>query len=88
MNRNSFSDVVRVLLVDDDEEDYLIMKHLFASMKSITSELEWVSSSDEALDRIKADEHDAYFIDYRIDGRTGLDVLHESNAFERPEPFI
>lgn len=88
MTPNSIPDVVRVLLVDDDEEDYLIIKHLFASMKSITSQLEWVASSDEALVRIAANEHDAYLIDYRIDGRTGLDVLNESNAFERPEPFI
>lgn len=88
MTQSNLPDVVRVLLVDDDEEDHFIIKRLFASMKSITSELEWVSSSDEGIERINAGGYDAYLIDYRIDGRTGLDVLQEVGAHERPEPFI
>lgn len=88
METSSTPDNVRVLLVDDDEEDYLIIRHLFSSMKSIETTLDWVSSSDEAIDRIKSGQYDAYLIDYRIDGRTGLDVLQEVNALERLEPFI
>jgi two-component system, sensor histidine kinase and response regulator len=88
MDRNSTPTTVRVLLVDDDEEDYLIIKHLFGLMKTITCELEWVSTSDEASRRIADRDHDAYLIDYRIDGQTGLDILHDAGAHERPEPFI
>jgi two-component system sensor histidine kinase/response regulator len=79
---------VRVLLVDDDEEDYLIIRRLFSSMKGLEARLEWVSSSDEAIETIKESRHDAYFIDYRLDALTGLDVLQEVNAAERYEPFI
>lgn len=88
MAPNNTPELIKVLLVDDDEEDYLIIKRLFASMQSISTTLDWVSSSDEAIERIMRDEYDAYFIDYRIDGRTGLDVLQEVNAIERAEPFI
>ena len=88
MDRNSTPTTVRVLLVDDDEEDYLIIKHLFGLMKTIRCELEWVSTSSEATRRIADREHDAYLIDYRIDGQTGLDILHEAGVHERPEPFI
>jgi signal transduction histidine kinase len=88
MEQNSVPHIVRVLLVDDDEEDYLIIKHLFQSMKSIASELEWVASSEEAIAKIKDAQHDAYLIDYRLDARTGLDVLEEVHAAERSEPFI
>ena len=88
MNRNSTLDTVRVLLVDDDEEDYLIIKHLFGLMKTIKCELEWVSTSDAATKRIADKAHDAYLVDYRIDGQTGLDILHEAKVHERPEPFI
>lgn len=88
MARNSTLDVIRVLLVDDDEEDYLIIKHLFGSMSTIACELEWVSSSEAAIAAIEQRRHDAYLVDYRLDGRTGLDVLHEVNAYERIEPFI
>lgn len=88
MELNNTPQVVRVLLVDDDEEDYLIIKHLFRSMKSIDSTLEWVSSSDDAIEKIKEAKHDAYLIDYRLDARTGLDVLEEVQADHRSEPFI
>lgn len=88
MELNNTPQVVRVLLVDDDEEDYLIIKHLFSSMKSIDSTLEWVSSSDEAIEKIKEATHDVYLIDYRLDARTGLDVLEEVKADHRSEPFI
>lgn len=88
MEQASSPELIKVLLVDDDEEDYLIIKHLFASMKSIRTELEWASSSDEAIERIQESGHDAYLIDYRLDARTGLDVLQEVNAHERSEPFI
>ena len=47
-----------------------------------------VASSDEAIEKIGAATHDVYLIDYRIDGRTGLDVLQEVRAIERLEPFI
>jgi CheY-like chemotaxis protein len=88
MEQSNLPKIVRVLLVDDDEEDYLIISRLFSSMKSIESELEWVSSSDEAIEAINEGRHDAYLIDYRLDARTGLDILQEVNALERSEPFI
>ncbi len=86
--QNNSHDTVKVLLVDDDEEDYLIIKHLFASMKGIDSELEWVDSSEKGIEKIQEHRHDAYLIDYRLDALTGLDVLKEVQAHERNEPFI
>jgi signal transduction histidine kinase len=79
---------VRVLLVDDDDEDFFIIKRLFLSMKGLQCELEWISNSEEAIESIKSGKHDVYLIDYRLDARTGLDVLHEVNAADRYEPFI
>lgn len=88
MTRNSALDIIRVLIVDDDEEDYLIIKHLFGTMSTINCELEWVSTSDDAMRRIADKAHDAYLVDYRIDGQTGLDILRAAGAYKRPEPFI
>jgi two-component system sensor histidine kinase/response regulator len=79
---------IRVLLVDDDEDDYLIIKQMFASMKSSPFILEWISDSKTAIKAIKESRHDAYLVDYRLDALTGLDVLRKVNAFDRPEPFI
>lgn len=88
MDRNSTRNTVKILLVDDDEEDYFIIKRLFSQMRGIESDLEWVSSSAEAIQKINDRAHDAYLIDYRLDALTGLDVLQEVNALNRTEPFI
>jgi len=88
MEQSKSFETVRVLLVDDDEEDYLIIRQLFNKMTSIDTKLEWISSSEEAIDVIKEARHDAYLIDYRLDALTGLDVLQNVKAYERPEPFI
>jgi two-component system, sensor histidine kinase and response regulator len=88
MKQSKLPDVVRVLLIDDDEDDYLIIKRLLASMTSISSTLDWAPTSSEGIARIQKSEHDAYLVDYRIDNRTGVEVLYEINALERPEPFI
>lgn len=88
MNQSSSPDIIRVLLVDDDEEDYLILKHHFATMQRSQNTLEWVNSSEEAIKVIKERRHDVYLIDYRLDLKTGLDILQEVNAAERREPFI
>ena len=88
MEQSKSFETVRVLLVDDDEEDYLIIRQLFSKMTSIETKLEWISSSEEAIDVINEARHDAYLIDYRLDALTGLDVLQSVKAHERPEPFI
>lgn len=88
MDLDTSKKTIRVLLVDDDEEDFFIIKRLFSSMKGADCDLEWVSSSSEAIVRIKEAIHDVYLIDYRLDALTGLDVLQEVNALDRAEPFV
>lgn len=85
---NSFSDGLKVLLVDDDKEDFIIMKHLFSRIKDVHILLDWVASSDEAIRAIEGKVHDLYLVDYRIDAKTGIDILQAVGARERLEPFI
>ena len=53
MEKSSLQNVIRVLLVDDDEEDYIIIKHLFLGMREQITKLDWASSSDEAIAAIE-----------------------------------
>ncbi len=87
MNNDQIKNV-RVLLVDDDEDDFIILKRLFSRIPHSPFQLEWKSTFDEALTSIETRQHDIYLIDYRLDGNTGLDILEKAHALERPEPFI
>ena len=77
---------LRVLLVEDDEDDYLIIRDLLSEMK--TFELEWVTNYDDALEAIERGEHDVCLLDYRLGERNGLELLHEASERGFKVPII
>lgn len=79
---------IRVLLVDDDEDDYLIIKNVFMRIVDSPFELTWCSSYEEAKEYIASHSHDVYLLDYRLGKHTGLELLEFAQAHKRSEPFI
>lgn len=78
----------KVLLVDDDEEDALIVQKLIERIPRNPFELEWCSSYEKARKRIAEKKHDIYLIDYRLGEHSGLDLLQHVRPAKRTEPFI
>jgi DNA-binding NtrC family response regulator len=64
-----------ILLVDDDEEEYLITRDLFAEIEAIRCELEWAATYDAGLHAIARQEHDVYLLDYRLGSHDGIELL-------------
>jgi two-component system cell cycle sensor histidine kinase/response regulator CckA len=80
---------IRVLLVDDDEDDYLITRDLFAEIEGGGRyELQWIHQYESALDAIVAHQHDLYLIDYRLGAQTGLDLLQAGRRSGNNAPMI
>lgn len=79
---------IRILLVDDDEDDYLIMKDMLFEAIRPKPEVEWVSHYGEARDAIKQANHHLYLIDYRLGEKNGLELLEPFDLSQRREPFI
>ncbi len=75
------SQSIKVLLVDDDEEDYLIALDLFDRITEHRYELDWVDNYEDALECITEQAHQVYLLDYHLGGRNGLDLLRA--ALER-----
>ena len=61
--RGLMRDHVRILLIDDDEEDFLIVADMLAESK-YQSSLDWVHEYGEGLKAISRREHDVYLLDY------------------------
>jgi phosphoserine phosphatase RsbU/P len=80
--------VMRVLLVDDDEDEYVLLRSLLAHAAVYRFDVSWTPSYDDALRRIAAREFDAYLIDYRLGARSGIELLEESVAAGCEEPLI
>jgi signal transduction histidine kinase len=56
------TDQLDVLLVDDDEEDYLLTKDLFSRLEGAKHELHWVSDSGSALEASRAGSYDVCLV--------------------------
>jgi signal transduction histidine kinase len=81
-------DVIRILLIDDDEEDFLITRDVLHDIPQKKYKLEWLSDYQEARSRILQDQHDVYLIDYRMGAHNGLDLIRESVAAGCTRPLI
>ncbi|MBI5385301.1 MAG: response regulator [Verrucomicrobia bacterium] len=79
---------IQVLLVDDDEEDFLITRDLFREIEGGHYQLDWVSDYGSALRAITARKHDVCLIDYRLGVHTGLELLREAQQAGCNAPMI
>jgi diguanylate cyclase (GGDEF)-like protein/PAS domain S-box-containing protein len=79
---------IRVLLVDDDEDDYVMTRDLLAEVGRGVFLLDWVVSYEEALAAIARSAHDVYLLDYRLGERNGLDILRRARGRTPRTPMI
>ncbi|MDR3377914.1 MAG: response regulator [Verrucomicrobiae bacterium] len=79
---------VRVLLVDDDEDDFVITRDLFAGIAGRRYELDWESTFIGGLAAIQRGDHDVCLLDYRLGAHTGLELLEESKRLGLRPPLI
>lgn len=66
---------IKILLVDDDEDDYVMTRDLLSDVEAAAYEIDWVTSYDSAIDKINNGNHDVYLFDYRLGEHTGLDLI-------------
>lgn len=79
---------MHVLLVEDDEDDYLIVCDLVEQIEHPRVELEWVRTWDEAIQRVERADYDAVLTDYRLGADTGLDLLQAVQEHGSSAPVI
>ncbi|MGH2872351.1 MAG: putative bifunctional diguanylate cyclase/phosphodiesterase, partial [Solirubrobacteraceae bacterium] len=68
----------RVLLVDDDEDDQLIVRDLLGAQQRIRFDVNCCADYEDALVAIAERQHDVYLIDYRLGGHTGLELVRQA----------
>ena len=76
--------VMKVLLVEDDEDDYVLIRDLLSEIKGTEYITEWVQSYDQALERLTSRENQVCLMDYRLGPHNGLELLQgtkETRAF-------
>jgi diguanylate cyclase (GGDEF)-like protein/PAS domain S-box-containing protein len=74
--------------VEDDEDDYVITRQLLSRTSAKLHKLEWVTTYEEALQRMKRNMHDVYLVDYLLGERNGLELLNEARCHDCRAPII
>ncbi len=79
---------IRVLLIEDEETDYLLTRRMLSSVESQSFDLEWANSWQAGVDAIRRCGHDVCLLDFRIGGGDGLELLKESRDIGCKAPVI
>ncbi|MEJ7625465.1 MAG: ATP-binding protein [Ferruginibacter sp.] len=79
---------IRILIVDDDEDDFFITSEYIKNIRSNKFIIEWCYKYDEALSLISKKSFDLYLIDYLLGAKTGLDLIKEAIKNNWEQPFI
>jgi signal transduction histidine kinase len=79
---------LNILLIEDDETDYVITRELLDEIGEDRFRLDWVSSFDAGLEAMKRCEHDVCLLDYYLGARNGVYLLREAIEECRQSPVI
>jgi len=78
----------RVLLIDDDEDDFIITRDTIDEIPGRNFVLDWTASFSEAVELIKQEKHDVYLVDFRLGAHDGLELIEQAVASGSMAPFI
>lgn len=79
----------KLLLIDDDEDDYIITREMLADAKGTRSELTWAPSFEKGRQELLDNNYyDAVMIDYDLGLHTGTEIIREAAASGYSPPMI
>jgi len=66
---------LRILLVDDDEDEFILTRDLLGDIVGRRFELDWISEWEDGVRAVLEGGYDAYLIDYRLGAHDGIELL-------------
>ncbi|MBS1687321.1 MAG: response regulator, partial [Bacteroidetes bacterium] len=79
---------VRILIVDDDQDDFIITSEYIKHIPSATFQIDWCPRYDEALRHMMNKDYHLYFVDYRLGAKSGMDLLKDAMDHNYEAPII
>ncbi len=78
----------RILIVDDDEDDFIIIGGYIKSIYGNSFHIEWGKNFVEGINKLFSGKYDMYFVDYRLGIKNGVDFLEEAESRKIEVPGV
>lgn len=79
---------LKILVVEDDEDDFLLINDYFKELRAWKCEVKWVYRFAEAVEELSGNTHTICFSDYRLGAKNGIDLIRESQSRNSNTPVI
>ncbi|MBJ6136578.1 EAL domain-containing protein [Marinobacter litoralis] len=79
---------LRILLIEDDEDDVLITRDLLEEGSTLPVELDWVDNAPEGLEALREHRHDIALVDYRLGPELGVELIRQARNEAINTPMI
>jgi signal transduction histidine kinase len=87
-NQHNLIPIVRTLLIDDDEDDFILIRDILLEVEKSHFKVDWVPDYAQAIKALQKDEHDVCLLDYRLGMYDGLDILKQADIGKIFMPVI
>ncbi len=78
----------RILIIEDDEDDFFITKTLLRRARSLTADVTWQRTFEDGVEAMVEEPFDIILVDYRLGAHSGLDVLDRAHDAGVTAPII
>jgi signal transduction histidine kinase len=77
---------IRILLIEDDEDDCVIIRDIISGIHTWRCQLDWVSTPENALDKVSSGQYQVCLLDYRLGEKNGIELLKilKQKGFDAP----
>lgn len=88
MDTSRGGSATRIMIVDDDQDDFIITGDYIRRIPGANIEIDWCYRYEEALEHMVSSGYHLYLVDYRLGAKSGVDLLQEAIAKGCEEPII
>jgi two-component system, cell cycle sensor histidine kinase and response regulator CckA len=83
-----YGETIKALLIDEDEDDFILTAELLSAAKVGNYKLDWARSFEEGLEVLSRKEHQVCLVDYRLGVRTGVELIRQARESLLSTPMI
>jgi two-component system cell cycle sensor histidine kinase/response regulator CckA len=79
---------IRLLIVEDDEEDFILTRDLLREIRGKRFNIDWASTFEEGLRAMSANSQEVALVDFRLGAHNGIELLQAARAAGAEAPVI